>query len=154
MHVVHQVGQQQVEGEEGGGQEEVVHRVQALPVSTPRITITVRKNSSETGAKKVMRAARGPGLRRFGRSMPTFWPVTRLSKRQPSRQPSPFRLRRRRDGAGGEVEAREVRAHRQDEVLHVLTPGAETVRPVVEPARAGTAISTSASPCGGRRWRR
>ena len=79
------------------------------PRIAPRITITVKKKSSETGAKKVMRAASGPGLSRFGGSMPTCWPVTRLSKRHARRQPVAARARfGRGEGAGGEVDAVEV----------------------------------------------
>ena len=51
--------------------------------------MTVKKKSSDTGAKKVIRAASGPGLMGRGGSMPSFCPVTRLSKRQRRRQPRP-----------------------------------------------------------------
>jgi hypothetical protein len=51
--------------------------------------MTMKKKRRETGAKNVMRAATGPGFRRLGRSRPIFCPVTRLSNRHPSRQPSP-----------------------------------------------------------------
>ena len=44
------------------------------------MTMTVRKKSSETGAKKVMRAVTGPGLSRFGGSIPMRFPAARLSK--------------------------------------------------------------------------
>ena len=53
--------------------------------------MTVRKKSSETGAKKVMRAASGPGLSRFGGSMPMRLPAARLSKAHCKAQPSPAR---------------------------------------------------------------
>jgi hypothetical protein len=56
------------------------------------MTITVKKKRSETGAKNVMRAARGPGLMGRGSSIPSFWPVTRLWNVQPSRQPLPSRV--------------------------------------------------------------
>ncbi len=49
----------------------------------------MRKNSKATGAKKVTRAAKGPGFNLSGGSIPTLWPVTRLSNRQRRRQPGP-----------------------------------------------------------------
>ena len=70
----------------------------------PAITITVRKKRSETGAKKVTRAANGPGLMRSGISMPIPWPAIRFSKRQTRSAPSARRVR----VSGDRVPAREV----------------------------------------------
>ena len=46
-----------------------------------------KKNTSETGAKKLIRPASGPGCSFSGMTMPIFEPVTRLRYFQVSSQP-------------------------------------------------------------------
>jgi len=49
------------------------------------------KKSSETGAKKVMRAVTGPGFGRFGGSIPVRLPAARLSNSHFRTHPFPDR---------------------------------------------------------------
>src|SRR3989442_12423520 len=62
------------------------------PDVAPSITIPARKNRSETGAKKVTLAAKGPGLSFSGSPMPMAWPEIRFEKRQASAHPSAVEL--------------------------------------------------------------
>ena len=53
----------------------------------PTITITARKNRSDTGAKNVTRAAKGPGFSFSGSSIPIAWPEIRFVNVHVSAQP-------------------------------------------------------------------
>ena len=83
------------------------------------------KKSRDTGAKNVMRAASGPGLRRLGASMPDA--LAGDQAREPPGEVPAVAGRRPRGGrqrAGGEVDVAEIGLHRELEVAHLGDPAA------------------------------
>ena len=116
--VIDQVREEQVEGEEGAAEEEVVERVDlALLRAAAKMATTKKKNSSPTGAKKVMREASGPGLSFCGSSTPMSDAAMRLSNaHSPCHAGPAARLLRRRERARREVDVVEVGVEREPEV--------------------------------------